>query len=166
MPIRSQSNPNKVYKFIHRTNVAIKTNLTGREFLNRWLHIVPDGTITLLAGTGGGYAWDGCTPKANWLDLTFGTPDGRLDYTTEQAITYYASMFHDVMYQYYTEVPISRKEADILFHLNLSHAGFKLAKLYYLGVRLGGGSDSLWKHTQTHPNPIIESRSWLPRQTT
>ena len=88
-----------------------------------------DGVITVHGSRGDGYAWDGCSPKASWIDLLWGTPDGRLDDRTEKPITYYASMVHDVLYQYKHKILISRKEADILFRIIL-----KKADLY------GGGS--------------------------
>ncbi len=119
---RSTEFPPKVYKFVHEKDVWIKTNLTNRKFeidKNGWLMVEDDGTITVKGSNPGGYAWDGCSPKWNCLHITWGTPDGKLDYNTEKPMTYYASMIHDAIYQYKDTVNISRKEADILFKLIL-----------------------------------------------
>src|SRR5687767_14262930 len=102
--VRSSSDRNKVYKYVHTEDVHIKTNLTGLTFDNEWLSINKKGWITVKCSNKRGYAWDGCSPKVNFLDFLWGTPDGKLDYRTEKSITYYASMIHDVLYQYKKEV--------------------------------------------------------------
>jgi hypothetical protein len=159
--IRSSSIPGKVYKYVHHEDVYVKTNLSGRAFQEKWLRIDEDGTLTVLAGQPGGYAWDGCSPKWNILDFIVGTPDGRLDLTTERQITYYASMIHDVLYQYKGKVSLSRKEADILFRLNLIKAKFLLNTLYFLGVRIGGGFYGKWLKLESVSEIKIEKWSWL-----
>jgi len=53
--------------------------------------------------------------------------------------TYFASMVHDALYQYFYELPYTRKQMDDTFHEMLKASGFKHAGLYYLGVRLFGG---------------------------
>ena len=81
-----------------------------------------------------GYAWDGCTPKKSVLGLFFiGTPDGHINYRTNKAFCYYASLVHDALYQY----GIGTKQyADRLF-LNMLK-DFPLRKLYYCVVRRFG----------------------------
>ena len=96
---RSGSKPGKVYKYVHFEDVYIKTNLEGLYFRAEWLEIDNDGKITVKGSNPGGYAWDGCSPKWDFIDLIFGTPDGRLDYNTDKQITYYASLIHDALYQ-------------------------------------------------------------------
>ncbi|MBL0882242.1 MAG: hypothetical protein IBJ16_02635, partial [Chitinophagaceae bacterium] len=89
---KSSSIPGKVYKFVHKQDETIKTNLVGRSFKNDWLEIDEDGTMILKGSHARGYAWDGCSPKMNFIDVIWGTPDGRFDDKTEKQITYYASM--------------------------------------------------------------------------
>jgi hypothetical protein len=160
--IQSSTIAGKVYKYVHHEDVHIKTNIIDRPFANEWLRIDNDGTITVLASREGGYAWDGCSPKWHFLDLMFGTPDGRFDHTTEKQITYYASMFHDVMYQFKEQIPLSRLEADIIFQLNLMKAKFLLQALYFFGVRTGGRfSKGKWLREETLNNLFIERWSWI-----
>lgn len=101
------------------------------------------------------YAWDGCTPKIAfyWL-LTFGSPDWwdkaepiqRIEHGTLVTtsvfwpLTHHASLVHDALYQYLNVAPVSKAQADRLFHTMLLEAGMlrPLAALYYLAVRLGG----------------------------
>lgn len=101
------------------------------------------------------YAWDGCTPKISffWLAL-FGTPDWWDSRTTLQVLeqdrlqskavlwplAHHASLVHDALYQYLNVAPVSKAEADRLFHHMLREAGMAapLAFIYYLAVSLGG----------------------------
>jgi hypothetical protein len=78
-------------------------------------------------------------PKFIILDLLLGTPDGQLDYGTEKPITYYASMTHEMLYQFKREVPLSRKDCDRLFYLILKDAGFLWSGVYYFFVRVFNG---------------------------
>ena len=142
----------KVWKFVHQKNFKYKTDvLKGREFDSEWLSISQKGKITVKGKNGDGYAWDGCTPKVNKFDITWGNFDGKLirfkprDY---KPMTYYASMIHDVLYQYKSEAPVTRKEADIIFKDMLEEVKFKWRRLFYLGVRWFGGSRKFgeWKH--------------------
>ncbi len=135
---------NAVYKFVHVEYYSIKTDFIERAFEKEFLKIDNDGTITLLASQEKGYAWDGCSPKINFLDITWGTPDGLLDTKTLKPKTYFASMIHDILYQYKAFHQISRKESDKLFYKMLKDANFKLAGLYYAGVRIGGGFFGKW----------------------
>ena len=91
----------------------------------------------------------------------WGTPDGMLDYRTEKPITYYASMVHDILYQYKSEVDFSRKEVDILFRIILKESKFMWWWLYYIAVRIGGGFYGKWKTKLTQGNFVIKKYSWL-----
>jgi hypothetical protein len=151
----------KVYKFVIHQDVFIITNIRNRSFENCWLLIEPDGKITLRGSYEDGYAWDGCSPKVIFLDIIWGTPDGKLDWTTEAPITYFASLIHDVLYQYKAEIPISRKETDILFLLNLKKSKFMLAVLYGFAVRAFGRFFGKWKTTESQNKITIENFSWI-----
>lgn len=143
--IRSTTLPHKVWKFVTHQDVTYHTSIKDRTFTNEWLDIQIDGTIIVKGSNSRGYAWDGCTPKWEILDLVIGTPDGRLDYTTEQPITYYASLLHDVLYQFKSQVPITRKETDQLFREQLKIPRFFWTPIYYLAVRTFGGFLGTWK---------------------
>ena len=143
--IRSTTIKNKVYKFVHREDVFIQTNLSGRGCKYEWLVIEDDGKIIVKGSNLQGYAWDGCSPKTNFIDLIWGTPDGKLDFTTERQITYYASMIHDALYQYKGEIDVSRKEVDVIFRINLEESKFLLSGIYYFFVRCFGGLFGKWK---------------------
>ena len=158
---RSKTISNKVYKFVHKKDEYIRTNLIGRVYENEWLKIDDDGKIIVRGSNTDGYAWDGCSPKWNFIDLIWGTPDGRLDFKTEQQITYYASMIHDVLYQFKSEIKLSRKEVDIIFKLNLRKSKFKLSGIYYFFVRLFGGLYGKWTTIETQKNIEISMFSWI-----
>ena len=157
---KSEHIENKVYKFVIHQDVFIVTNIKNRKFDNCWLSIEPDGKITLKGSYGDGYAWDGCSPKGVFLDIIWGTPDGKLDWGTEAPITYYASLIHDVLYQFKADIPISKKETDILFLLNLKRAKFLLAGLYGFAVRVFGGLFGKWKTFDSQEKIKIEEFSW------
>lgn len=140
----------RVWKFVHHGDFEIQVDfLKGRSCDYNWMKITPDGTLTVKSHGDRGFAWDGCTPKWNFADFTFGTPDGKLikfgpgDY---KPITYYASMVHDVIYQYKACVPITRKEADKLFFQMLREKQFMFRVVYYAVVRMGGGGFGKWKY--------------------
>jgi hypothetical protein len=151
---------NKVYKFIYTKPVYIQTNLKDREFENEWIKIHKGGKIKVKCNNKEGYAWDGCSFKFNFIDITWGTPDGKLDFKTKKPITYYASLLHDVIYQFKTEIPISRKEADLIFKEILKLHKFKLTKIYYFFVRLFGGIYGDWKCRKSEKVKITDV-SWL-----
>jgi hypothetical protein len=165
MPKRSTERPS-VYTFVHNTNEYIKTEITGIswEQKDKWMKIEQDGTIWFLAKDKGGYAWDGCTPKFEFLDLLLGTPDGKLDYLTEKPMAYYASMIHDFFYQFKKEMPLSRKTADVLFRLVLWQANFRWTWTYYFFVRLFGGAlfPGWITYKKIKPIEILEC-SWIKR---
>ena len=102
MSIRSSTKPYKVYKFVHNTDECIITSIVDKYYKsgNGFIELTQDGKIFINGSRLNGYAWDGCTPKFEFLDFVIGTPDGRLDYLTEKPITYYASLVHDAIYQY------------------------------------------------------------------
>lgn len=165
MPKRSSSNLGKVYKFVHRRDEYIVTNITGISYKQKdgWFEIEHDGTIHICGSNEQGYAWDGCTPKFELLDLVYGTPDGRLDYFTQKPITYYASMVHDIIYQFKSEMHLSRKSADILFYKILKEAGFFWCWLYYPAVRIMGAFFGKWKSSGTPRDIRIIKCSWIDR---
>jgi len=134
-----------VYKYIHTEDLTLSTMLVQRAFDSDWLSIDGFGDITVKGSNSDGYAWDGCSPKVNFLDLIIGTPDGRMDQRTKKPMTYYASMVHDCLYQYKGEVPITRLEADRLFRDMLKSSGFMWWRVYYLAVRAGGWVFGGWK---------------------
>ncbi len=110
-------------------------------FESEWLKISEDGVITVKANKTG-YAWDGCTPKFSLLNLfILGVPDGHIDYRTMKPFTYYASLIHDVLYQYLNTIPVTKKDVDLLF-LNML-GDFKLRKIYYYTVSILGGRLSM-----------------------
>jgi len=112
---------------------------------NRWLEISKDGKATVLAP----YAWDGCTPKYAVWDIVLGTPDGIPNVETKRPKAYYASLVHDVLYQFLdADLPISRAGADHIFLDLLSRDGFGPRWIYYAAVRVFGGGFRLftgWK---------------------
>jgi len=158
---KSNTIPNKVYKFVYAEDLFIKTNLVGRGCKYKWLEIEDDGKIIVKGSNPGGYAWDGCSPKWNFIDLIFGTPDGKLDFNTDKQITYFASMIHDALYQYKGEIKLSRKEVDVIFKNNLKRSGFLLSEIYYFFVRLFGGLYGKWKTNKSQKKIIITEFSWL-----
>lgn len=92
-----------------------------------------NGSVTIYKG----YAWDGCTPKYKIGSYTFGIWDG-IKSSTDLPVTYYASLLHDALYQFYDlKVPFTRKEIDKLF-LEFIPKGFKARYIYYIFVRLFG----------------------------
>lgn len=162
--IRSTTIANKVYKYVHDEDVWLETNLQTEAHENDVLRIESGGKIMVKGSVGNGYAWDGCSPKKHFLHFLIGTPDGKLDYRTEKPITYYASMVHDIIYQFKSEVDISRKEADVLFKITLKESGFMWSGLYYLMVRLFGGFYGKWKKKQSATDIKINQSSWIKDQ--
>lgn len=109
------------------------TNIYGVDYEDKNIIIYKEGYIKVKEG----FKWNGCSPKFVILDILIGTPEGRpISSTNLYPITYYASMIHDALYR--SNAPITRKQADICFYENLKDYNFKLAKLYYLAVRMFG----------------------------
>ena len=140
----------KVWKFVHHEDYTYTTYLLkNRECNFNRLSISNNGTITVNGSFENGYAWDGCTPKVNLLHITWGIFDGKLnrfDKGDYKPYTYYASMIHDVLYQYKRCVPVTRKEADLIFYLMLKEAGFIWARVFYIGVRMFGWWFRGWRY--------------------
>jgi hypothetical protein len=102
----------------------------------RRLELHPNGDAKVLAN----YAWDGCTPKFAIWDIVFGTPDGIPNNKTTKPKTYYASLLHDVLYQFLdVDLPMSRANADRIFLELLTRDGFGPKWVYYAAVRILGG---------------------------
>jgi len=123
----------------------------GRAFVDRKGHrrleIHPNGDARVLAR----YSWDGCTPKFTLFDIVFGVPDGIPNEVTMKPKAYYASLLHDVLYQFLdADLPLSRKQADQVFLEILTRDRFAPRPLYYAAVRLLGGVTRLftrWKRS-------------------
>jgi len=96
--------------------------------------------VTIKGSNKNGYAWDGCSPKVKLFDIYLGTPEAALNFATGQSKTYYASLVHDVFYQFSRDVKniVPRKAVDQEFYKILKTNQFRLAKLYYIAVRLFG----------------------------
>lgn len=101
-----------------------------------WLKIAKDGQATIFAP----YAWDGCTPKFGIWDIVFGTPDGVPNATTKMPKAYYASLVHDVLYQFLDSgLPMTRARADRIFLDILTRDNFAPRSVYFYAVRIFGG---------------------------
>ncbi|PWJ38476.1 hypothetical protein [Sediminitomix flava] len=152
------------YKFIHREECSIQTNILDREFENEFLKITEEGKW-IFKQSEEGFAWDGCSPKFSLLGIYFGTPDGVTDEITEKPKTYYASLFHDLVYRNKTVVPISRKESDKIFLLMLRHSKFPLAGLYFFFVRLFGRLYGKWTFKRSQKNiKLISVETPIPNK--
>lgn len=137
----------RVWKFITDTAFTWNTHRFENRYCDfKWLKI-DDNAITVKASKDQKYAWDGNTPKVNMLGLTLGTPDGKLikhkngEY---KPVTYYASMIHDVIYQYKRCAPVTRREADQIYLDMMRDAGFPLRSVYFAGVKIGGAFLGRW----------------------
>ena len=129
-----------LYVYCIKENYPYKSSITGRQFENEWFRLDPDGMITVKGTNGLGYSWDGCSPKWKLKGMYFGTPEAVLNNETRQSRTYYASLIHDIFYQFSNEVKgiIKRREADEEFYSILKRDGFKMARLYFWSVRCFG----------------------------
>lgn len=103
-------------------------SLDGITFKSDWCHI-DDGVITINKG----YAWDGCSPKQDLFGLAvIGTPDGRLK--EGKPITYHASLVHDALCQFRSEIKISKAATLSIFNDMLLEAGFIMRPVYVTAV--------------------------------
>lgn len=129
-----------VYVYCLRQEYRYQSSILRREFENEWFRLGADGAITVKGTHLNGYAWDGCSPKIKLGDLYLGTKEAVLNFTTGQSKTYYASLIHDVFYQFSPQVrkSVARKEVDREFYAILRRDDFQLASLYYFFVRLLG----------------------------
>ncbi|NVJ45608.1 MAG: DUF1353 domain-containing protein [Cytophagia bacterium] len=140
----------KVWKFVHQEQYSYETDRIPKSRVcdYNWLKI-SDGVITVKGDYNNGYAWDGCTPKFNALHITWGNFDGKLKRFGKgnyRPYTYYASMVHDILYQYKRCAPITRKEADLIFFDILNQSGYMWKWVYYYAVRFFGWYFSGWKY--------------------
>jgi len=145
-------------------DVSVKTDISGISFRSRWLEIKPEGLITVRAG----YAWDGNSKKANVFDLfIIGTPDGIIDVRTMKPKTWYASLVHDALYQYFGYHGISRKDSDAIYRMLALEGHFQLTPVYYFFIRLLGGLFFLGKKRTvlTYPErKLVFFRDFLRRE--
>ncbi|CDG81622.1 hypothetical protein [Janthinobacterium agaricidamnosum] len=106
--------------------------LQGIEFENDWVTI-HECNIRIRAG----YAWDGCSPCFSVLGLFYlGTPDGAQHLGLPA--TYHASLVHDALCQWRTEIPVTRDVSIAIFHQLMKDVKFPLAGLYAAAVFLFG----------------------------
>ncbi|MHC4344345.1 MAG: hypothetical protein ACYSUP_06645 [Planctomycetota bacterium] len=133
-----------VYVYCVKEDYRYQSSIKGRAFDSEWFQLEEDGTVIVKGSNKEGYAWDGCSPKIKIKDVIkdvyFGTPEAVLNFETGNSKTYYASLIHDVFYQFSTDLKsfISRKEVDREFYIILKENKFRFAKLYYGVVRLLG----------------------------
>jgi hypothetical protein len=129
-----------VYIYCIKENYRYQSSITEREFENEWFKLDPDGEIIIKGTNNQGYAWDGCSPKFKIKDIYIGIPEAVLNFDTGQSKTYFASLVHDVFYQFSKDVRafVKRKEVDREFYAILKRNNFRFVRLYYLFVRLFG----------------------------
>jgi hypothetical protein len=146
--------------------VTVVTDILGITFRSRWLTVEENGTIAVSAE----YAWDGNSKKISVFDLfVIGTPDGIVDVRTMKPKTWYASLVHDALYQYYGYHGIARKDMDAIYRALAREANFAPADLYWLIVRICGGLFFLGKKRRTivYPERTLElDRDFLGRERT
>ena len=125
--------------FLLKKNTFISDYVFKRDFLEiKYNKVLKSGEIFIPKG----YSWDGCTPSWKFLGRWWGTPD--------TAKTYKGSLLHDALYQYKSEIELSRKDADSLFKQVLKLNKFSLYHIYYGAVRLLGGIMGKWKSKEYH----------------
>ena len=129
-----------VYIYCMRDDFKYQSFIKERSFENEWFNLDPDGIVTIKGTHYKGYAWDGCSPKFKIKDIYLGVPEAVLNFTTGQSKTYYASLIHDVFYQFSPKVRrfIKRKEVDREFYAILKRDDFRFSWFYYIFVRLFG----------------------------
>ncbi len=129
-----------VYVYCIKKDHQYPSSVKNRFFENEWFKLEQDGKVTVKGTHYKGYAWDGCSPKFKIKDVYIGTLEAVLNFDTGQSKTYYASLIHDVFYQFSKDIRlfIKRKEVDREFYAILIKDGFRFAKLYYIAVRAFG----------------------------
>ena len=129
-----------VYVYCVKEDYKYQSSIIGRECENEWFKLAKDGAVIVKGTHYKGYAWDGCSPKFKLKDLYLGTWEAVLNLDTGQSKTYYASLIHDVFYQFSQKVRpfVKRKEVDREFYSILKRDKFRCASLYYAAVRLFG----------------------------
>lgn len=180
------TNKGKVYKFTHLENESVEIETqSGKDlvpFECDWLKI-EGKTITIKGEYHKGYAWDGASPKLKVAGLYIGTPDGSIDPKTGKPRTYFATMFHDALYQYKSlesignncscktnpdpderieslSVPMTRADADVLFLLLMEIADFKLKGVYDFFVTRFGKIYGKWDFEEQVGIIAVKSYSW------
>jgi len=125
---------------------TLETDCTGITFRSDWFTITENGRMTIKKG----YAWDGNSVKIDVFDLfIIGTPDGVVDVQTMKPKTWYASLVHDALYQYYGYHGLLRSEMDMIYLLLARKAKFAPAPLYYAVIRLLGWAFYVGKHLES-----------------
>lgn len=129
-----------VYVYCIKENYRYQSSIKGCEFENEWMELSKDGIVVVKGTHDQGYAWDGCSPKWKIKDIYLGIPEAVLNFDTGQSKTYYASLIHDVFYQFSKDVRASvrRKQVDREFYALLKRDRFRFASLYYFFVRFLG----------------------------
>ncbi len=129
-----------VYVYCITCDYQHKSGIHGRSFENEWFRLDTDGSVMVKGSNRRGYAWDGCSPKFKIKDIYFGTPEAVLGPGMGQSKTYYASLVHDVFYQFAPQIKsfVKRREVDEEFQRILKRDGFRFARVYYIAVRLFG----------------------------
>lgn len=129
-----------VYVYCIKQDYRYQSAIKGRAFENEWFKLSEDGTVIVKGTHYKGYAWDGCSFKLKIKDIYLGIPEAVLNFDTGQSKTYYASLIHDVFYQFSRGLMpfVKRKEVDREFYSILRRDDFKFAKFYYIAVRLFG----------------------------
>ncbi|MFA5271548.1 MAG: hypothetical protein WC412_04305 [Candidatus Omnitrophota bacterium] len=129
-----------VYIYCIKEDYQHSSLIKDRSFENEWFKLENDGTVIVKGTNRKGYSWDGCSPKWKIKDIYFGTPEGVLNFDTGKNKTYFASLIHDVFYQFSPDVRsfIKRKEVDNEFYLILKENNFRGAVVYYFAVRMLG----------------------------
>lgn len=112
-------------------------HLVGVSFHNHWLTIANTHLIVSA-----GYAWDGCSPSWPLGPLWIGTWDGPRRSDGRPA-AFYASLVHDALSQFSSEIPITREATLRLFADMLAARQFPhtLIQLYTWAVRHFGPQD-------------------------
>lgn len=129
-----------VYVYCIKEDYRYQSSIKGRAFENDWFKLGEDGMVVVKGTHYKGYAWDGCSPKFKIKDIYIGTAEAVLNFDTGCSKTYYASLIHDVFYQFAQALSplVKRGEVDREFYLILARDGFRFARLYYIAVRLFG----------------------------
>jgi hypothetical protein len=118
----------KEYPFLLNKDI----NFKGYDRFKQLLVSICAGSVTVKAG----YSWDGCSVKVAQIGPVYiGTPDGFKNQTK------YASLIHDVLYQFNKEINaennnlLEREEVDYIFYDQLKKVGWPFARIYYFAVR-------------------------------
>lgn len=129
-----------VYVYCIKHDYRHQSSIKNRAFENEWFRLSENGAVIVKGAHYKGYAWDGCSPKIKIKDVYLGILEGVLNFETAQSKTYYASLIHDVFYQFSKELKpfVRRKEVDREFYAILKRDNFLFARVYYAAVRLFG----------------------------